>query len=390
MSLAISRPEIQFSLRDTQTLSSLRAQGMWLHTCITHGLLLPLDLAAQECEIKRKQLQQIRDERALDLGKLLRLQGTMERLVHAATSSGDKSNSQALQRDFGEAMFELVQAIGGEGYFTPSGQSAILLLNQLTTQTLPRLNAERAQFMTSNALRRPSRLARQWPRLLLLPPLTFFAIRYTYNSRASLAELGVATAETLDRFWHDWLLEPLRDVVRTVRAGSEERVLISARGVAADIESLERMSLALAKEKLGYSATQLEELSELVKEGDLTPVLRIYEEDIRNPLRSAVSGTLLRSVFIQVQKAKVRCSFFGCWLLVFNCAIHRWTLIKHFRALINCLRVRSLRLPSWASRQPSPSYIRLVEWFTMLSPVDHAVEDMVVGGVVSAHGWQFG
>lgn len=65
------------------------------------------------------------------------------------------------------------------------------------------------------------------------------------------------------------------------------------------------MALSLAKDKLYYSSSQLENLSNAVRQGDLTPVLRIYEEDIRTPLRSAVTGTLLRSLFIQVQKAKV-------------------------------------------------------------------------------------
>jgi nuclear-control-of-ATPase protein 2 len=65
------------------------------------------------------------------------------------------------------------------------------------------------------------------------------------------------------------------------------------------------MSMALAKDKLSYTSDQLAALSSQIREGDLTPVLRIYEDDIRSPLRSAISGTLLRSVFIQVQKAKV-------------------------------------------------------------------------------------
>ena len=71
------------------------------------------------------------------------------------------------------------------------------------------------------------------------------------------------------------------------------------------IQSLERMALSLAKDKLYYSSSQLENLSNSVRQGDLTPILRIYEEDIRTPFKSAVMGTLLRSLFIQVQKAKV-------------------------------------------------------------------------------------
>jgi nuclear-control-of-ATPase protein 2 len=65
------------------------------------------------------------------------------------------------------------------------------------------------------------------------------------------------------------------------------------------------MALALAHEKLNYSADQLSALAADIRLGDLTPVQQIYEEDIKSPLRSVVSGTLLRSVFIQVQKAKV-------------------------------------------------------------------------------------
>lgn len=72
------------------------------------------------------------------------------------------------------------------------------------------------------------------------------------------------------------------------------------------MQSLERMTLALAKDELHYGPAQLAELSQKIKLGDLTPILQLYEEDIKRPLKSAVTGTLLRSVFIQVQKAKVR------------------------------------------------------------------------------------
>lgn len=65
------------------------------------------------------------------------------------------------------------------------------------------------------------------------------------------------------------------------------------------------MSLALAREELHYSPDQLDALRQQIRLGDLTPILELYEEDIKRPLKSAVTGTLLRSVFIQIQKAKV-------------------------------------------------------------------------------------
>jgi nuclear-control-of-ATPase protein 2 len=66
------------------------------------------------------------------------------------------------------------------------------------------------------------------------------------------------------------------------------------------------MALALAQDKLGYTQIQLAALSDQIRMGDLTPILEIYEDDIKQPFRSAIAGTLLRSLFVQVQKAKVR------------------------------------------------------------------------------------
>jgi len=65
------------------------------------------------------------------------------------------------------------------------------------------------------------------------------------------------------------------------------------------------MAVALGKEKLGYGQQQLDVLREQVERGDLTAVLRVYEEDIKSPIRSAMTGTLVRSLLIQVQKMKV-------------------------------------------------------------------------------------
>lgn len=65
------------------------------------------------------------------------------------------------------------------------------------------------------------------------------------------------------------------------------------------------MTLSLAKDKLNYTPEQMAALSQQLRGGDLTTVMQIYEDDIRSPLRSAVGGTLLRTLLVQVQKAKV-------------------------------------------------------------------------------------
>ena len=66
------------------------------------------------------------------------------------------------------------------------------------------------------------------------------------------------------------------------------------------------MTLSLAQDKLHYTPEQMAALSQQIRVGDLTPVMQIYEDDIRSPLKSAVGGTLLRNLLVQVQKAKVR------------------------------------------------------------------------------------
>ena len=71
------------------------------------------------------------------------------------------------------------------------------------------------------------------------------------------------------------------------------------------MQSLERMATALSLEKLNYNDVQVAELALKIREGDLTPILRVYEEDIKQPIRSAIMGTLIRSLLIQVQKMKV-------------------------------------------------------------------------------------
>ena len=65
------------------------------------------------------------------------------------------------------------------------------------------------------------------------------------------------------------------------------------------------MTLALAQEKLKYTPSQLQALSQQVRMGDLTAVMQLYEEAIKSLRKGLYRGTLLRSLFIQVQKAKV-------------------------------------------------------------------------------------
>jgi nuclear-control-of-ATPase protein 2 len=65
------------------------------------------------------------------------------------------------------------------------------------------------------------------------------------------------------------------------------------------------MVISLSTEKLAYTPDQIAELTQRIREGDLTAVMQVYENDIKSPLKSAISGTLVRTLLIQIQKTKV-------------------------------------------------------------------------------------
>lgn len=262
-------------------------------------LLFPLRLAREECQLRRKELEKVRDERAEVLGKLLELRSLLANGLEAdfnVSTTGSSIDNQALT----EFLFKFAVVTSGD----TSKKTVLPLIEQLLS-AFKNHGIMHGAYLDVHDLRRPSRLTLLWPRLFLLPPLTFYCAKHIYASRATLADLMLDVVNTVQNFFKGWLFDPIKDVLITIRAGGEDGVIVRREAVAADLDSLERMTLALAREKLSYDSTQLEALSQQIRQGDLTAVLKIYEEDIKNPVKSAISGTLLRSMFIQVQKAKV-------------------------------------------------------------------------------------
>ena len=73
------------------------------------------------------------------------------------------------------------------------------------------------------------------------------------------------------------------------------------------------MTLSLAADVLHYVPEELDSLAQHIQTtgGELTsPIMQVYEEDIRTPIKSVIRGTLIRGMLVQVQKAKVGLSFF--------------------------------------------------------------------------------
>ncbi|KAK1466012.1 ATP synthase regulation protein NCA2 [Colletotrichum melonis] len=160
---------------------------------------------------------------------------------------------------------------------------------------------------------RPSRFIRYWlPATAALLSSTT-VLRLLANRRAEIISWIRDIGSTVRDFWFNWVIEPTRKIVGTIRHDSSSEIAIMSRdSLKADRESLERMVVDFALDKPHFAGdgssltdAQIEIIRTKVSEGDVTPVLRAYEKDLRTPFVGAVKGDLVRSLLIQVQKTKV-------------------------------------------------------------------------------------
>lgn len=160
---------------------------------------------------------------------------------------------------------------------------------------------------------KPSRLVRYWlPATALLLSSTTI-LRILFNKKQAILDWIQDLGTTTRDFWLNWVVEPVKKVIGTIRHDANSEIAIMSRdSLKADRESLERMVVDFALDKStavtgtsSISETQVAEIRAKVREGDLTSVLRAYEKDIRSPLKGTVRGDLVRTLLIQVQKTKV-------------------------------------------------------------------------------------
>ncbi|KAH8912788.1 ATP synthase regulation protein NCA2 [Coniochaeta sp. PMI_546] len=160
---------------------------------------------------------------------------------------------------------------------------------------------------------RPSRLVRYWLPGLILFLSSSTILRILANRRADIINWMEDLGNTAKDFWFNWVIEPTRKIIGTIRHDETSEIAIMSKdSLKADRDSLERMVVDFAKDKpdlavgaASLTEAQIEDIRMKVKEGDVTPVLKAYERDLRKPFVGAVRGDLVRALLIQVQKTKV-------------------------------------------------------------------------------------
>jgi nuclear-control-of-ATPase protein 2 len=155
---------------------------------------------------------------------------------------------------------------------------------------------------------RPSRLVRYW----LPVSVGILASSTMLNVVLSRKETIISTTrelgETVVDFWRNWVVEPARKVIGTIRHDEgSEIALMSKASLQGDRDNLERMAVDFVSDNASQplSSGQIQDIKDMIREGDLTPVLKIYEKDVKNPLLGAMRGRLIRALLIELKKTKV-------------------------------------------------------------------------------------
>ncbi|KAI0596464.1 ATP synthase regulation protein NCA2 [Biscogniauxia sp. FL1348] len=308
---------------------------------VQRRIMSPVALCRADARRKQAKLKKLREMTASGLGVLID-----EGLAFSGNGSDDgksdviMSNSQewkgvversvalmdmvlkdVLTLDFGVAEFEDRVFAGVEE------DPELSIQAEEDDMSRPVLVARRLQHLLANSLPghangmslvvadngRPSRLVRYWlPAVALLLSSTTI-LRLLVNKRQELLHWVRDLGATVRDFWFNWVIDPVRKVIGTIRHDSNSEIALMSRdSLKADRESLERMVVDFAIDKPtvatgapSLSESQVAEIRAKVREGDVTPILRAYEKDLRTPFTGAVRGDLVRTLLIQVQKTKV-------------------------------------------------------------------------------------
>lgn len=157
-------------------------------------------------------------------------------------------------------------------------------------------------------LGRPSAAVRYWLPISLALVSTTTSLKIARDVGPFLIEsISNFGATTLD-FWKNWVVSPTWKLIRTIRHDEKSDIaLMSKSSLEADRASLERMVVDFVLDRGEHSdpAEPTDFIADKVREGDLTPVLRAYEKDLRTPFVGTVRGDLVRALLIQIQKTKV-------------------------------------------------------------------------------------
>ncbi|SJX61896.1 related to NCA2-control of mitochondrial synthesis of Atp6p and Atp8p [Sporisorium reilianum f. sp. reilianum] len=287
--------------------------------------LTPTYLVRHEARCKRRGLVNERDRLAEKLGRLALQHETLadqaQELSASSTASGSSSHVvlghlNAKLKVLIESFAEVSSGAHGKAHpdsvdvkiemdasLTP--ESTLGTLRLLLKEGFDKRQERTQKVLSPDVFGQPSALVQRWPKLVFYPIGLLLLGRYLSNNWNGIEAKLKEAQETVRSFLIGWVWEPCVELLDTIRHGNEGSVIMSRESLASDLQSLERMVTDFTADKYGTSGAELQTIAAKVREGDLTPVLKVYESEMKSPVKSMVSGSLIRSLLIQVQKTKV-------------------------------------------------------------------------------------
>ena len=241
--------------------------------------LSPLGLTRHEARAKRRDLLKQRDELATKLG-------TLAQALSASTPEEAKGGPEALLQELHSRLGDMQVALEvpmSSSADSSSSQQLVAMLHTLLSEHVGE-QQHRVDVILSpspSGSGPPSKAARLWPTMVLAPLTTIIVIRVVTASWDTIVEKAVEARETVQGFAVNWVYEPCLKLLDTIKTGDQEGVIMSKESLNSDLQSLERMVTEFSSEKYGLQGAELEAVTQRVREGDLTTVLKIYESELK-------------------------------------------------------------------------------------------------------------
>lgn len=223
----------------------------------------------------------------------------------------DKFDAAIATETEDDPLYEVELSHDGSDVRVPAAAVAERLIKMLDNK-IPEYSRSSKALVTVHG--RPSMIVRYWLPVTVAVLSSSTMLRILLNRQAEIVAWIEDLGHTVLDFWSNWVVEPTRKVIKTIRhdEGSEVSIM-SKRSLEGDRASLERMVVDFAVDNPGNSTDtgnpltegEIAEIRTKVREGDLTPVLKAYEKDLTSPFMGTVRGNLIRALLIQIQKTKV-------------------------------------------------------------------------------------
>lgn len=285
-------------LRNANALGVLLGEGLANESVHGEGLASPSEQDAQQ-----KWKASVSRNVALMEAVLAKANDTEEALDKFDSSIAELTEEDPL---YAVEVYERPNA-GGEA-LSVQPQAVAERLSRVLTLGLPQY-ADSTQLLVQKH-GRPSRIVRYWLPVVVGALSAGTLLRILVNRKADIVQWIEDLGGTMIDFWRNWVVEPTRKVIKTIRHDESSEVsIMSKRSLEGDRNSLERMvvEFAIDNPDSGTRPSELEiqDIRAKVREGDLTPVLKAYEKELSSPLKNTLRGNLIRALLIQIQKTKV-------------------------------------------------------------------------------------